>query len=225
MNNAIVRIPFPANEPQFTYAPGTREKQLLKAELERLKNDRIEIPLIIGGREVRTGNLGKVVLPHDHKHVLATCHQAGEKEIRMAIEASLAAKKEWNALRWEERAAIFLKAAELLSGKYRFLLNAATMLSASKNAYQAEIDSACELIDFLRFNVYYAQQIYAEQPLHSDKGIWNMLQHRPLEGFVFAVTPFNFTAIGATCPPLRPSWATRWYGSRPPPASMPPTSS
>lgn len=200
LNNAIVKIPVPVNEAQLTYAPGSEDKRGLKAELKRLKSQKIEIPLLIGGREVRTGKLAPVVQPHDHRHVLADYHQAGADQVREAIAAALEARKGWAAMRWEERCAIFLKAADLLAGKYRFLLNGATMLSASKSAYQAEIDSACELIDFLRFNCAYAQQIYAEQPLYSPRGTWNMLQHRPLEGFVFAVTPFNFTAIGGNLP-------------------------
>ncbi len=200
LNNAIVRIPTPVNEPQLTYAPGTDERRALKAKLEKMKAERLEIPLLIGGREVKTGKLAKVVQPHDHQHVLADCHQAGKEEVQQAITAALDARHQWAAMRWEERCAIFLKAADLLAGKYRFVLNGATMLSASKNAYQAEIDSACELIDFLRFNCYFAQEIYTQQPLYSPRGLWNMLQHRPLEGFVFAVTPFNFTAIGGNLP-------------------------
>jgi 1-pyrroline-5-carboxylate dehydrogenase len=163
--------------------------------LTQLANVRVEIPLIIGGSEVKTGNLGRVVMPHNHRHKLADYHQADEKQVQMAIQSAMDARGRWQALRWEERAAIFLKAAELISGKYRFQLNAASMLSTSKNAYQAEIDAACELIDFLRFNVYFAQMIYSEQPLYSSKGTWNFTQYRPLEGFVLAVTPFNFTAI------------------------------
>ena len=200
LNNAIVRIPTPVNEPQLTYAPGTDERRALKAQLEKMKAERLEIPLLIGGREVKTGKLAKVVQPHDHQHVLADCHQAGAEEVQQAITAALEARHQWAAMRWEERCAIFLKAADLLAGKYRFVLNGATMLSASKNAYQAEIDAACELIDFLRFNCYFAQEIYTQQPLCSPRGLWNMLQHRPLEGFVFAVTPFNFTAIGGNLP-------------------------
>jgi len=199
-NNAFVSVPFPQNEPQFSYAPVTKERELLKKAIKDLKSQVIEIPLIIGGKEIRTGNKGKVVCPHDHNHILAEYHKAGEKEVLLAIEESQKAWKEWQKLRYEERISIFLKAADLLSTKYRYLLNAATMLSISKNAYQAEIDSACELIDFWRFNSYYAQQIYKEQPLHSPKGTWNYTQQRPLEGFIFAVTPFNFTAIGGNLP-------------------------
>ncbi|MCX8084106.1 MAG: L-glutamate gamma-semialdehyde dehydrogenase [Calditerrivibrio sp.] len=199
-NNSVVSVPFPQNEPQYSYAPGTKERELLKSALKELKSQVIDIPLIIGGKEIRTGNIGKVVCPHNHSHVLAEYHKAGEKEVLLAIEESQKAWKEWQKMRYEERISIFLKAADLLSTKYRYILNAATMLSISKNAYQAEIDSACELIDFWRFNSYYAQQIYKEQPLHSPKGTWNYTQQRPLEGFIFAVTPFNFTAIGGNLP-------------------------
>ena len=205
LNNAIFKVPMPFNEPVYEFAPGSTERAKLKAALDDIVGKEIEIPLIIGGKEVRTGNLGKVVMPHDHQHVLAKYHQAGEREIEQAIEAAMAAKPAWAALRWEERAAIFLKAADLLSGKYRFVMNALSMLSTSKSAYQAEIDSTCELIDFLRFNVHFAQQVYSDQPLYSPKGIWNSVQQRPLEGFVFAVAPFNFTAIAgnlATAPAI-----------------------
>lgn len=205
LNNAILKVPTPVNEPVYSYAPGTPERDLLKAAIDEITNKKVEIPLIIGGKEVRTGKLGKVVMPHDHQHVLGEYHQAGEKEINMAIDAAMAAKEDWANLRWEERAAIFLKAAELLSGKYRYIMNAISMLSTSKTAYQAEIDAACELIDFLRFNVYYAQQVYTDQPMYSSKGLWNFVQQRPLEGFVFAVAPFNFTAIAgnlATAPAI-----------------------
>lgn len=199
VNNSVVKVPKPKNEPILDYAPSSKERRLLEEELEKMAARTLEIPIIIGGKEITTGNLGKVVMPHNHQHVLATYHKAGETEIRQAIEAAVAAQKEWQALRWEERCAIFLKAAELLSQKYRYLINAGSMLSTSKNAFQAEIDAACELIDFLRFNVYYAQQIYEQQP-DSAPGVWNYVQHRPLEGFVFAVTPFNFTAIAGNLP-------------------------
>jgi len=205
LNNAILKVPTPANEPINSYAPGTPERDLLKAAIADIAAKKVEIPLIIGGKEVRTGKMGKVIMPHDHQHVLGEYHIAGEKEINMAIEAAMAAKADWAALRWEERAAIFLKAAELLAGKYRYVMNAISMLSTSKSAYQAEIDAACELIDFLRFNVYYAQQVYTDQPLYSSKGVWNFVQQRPLEGFIFAVAPFNFTAIAgnlATSPAI-----------------------
>lgn len=200
LNNAIVKLPVPSNEPVYSYAPGTPERAKLQAALAELAAKKIEIPLIIGGKEVRTGKTAQVVMPHNHQHVLAEVHLAGEAEIQQAIEAAMAAKPVWAALRWEERAAIFLKAAELLSGKYRYQMNAASMLSTSKSAFQAEIDAACELIDFLRFNVWYAQQIYSDQPPISPKGVWNFVQQRPLEGFVLAVTPFNFTAIAGNLP-------------------------
>ena len=205
LNNAIFKIPTPINEPIYDYAPGSPERAQLKAALDEISGKKIDIPLIIGGKEIRTGKLGQVVMPHDHGHVLADYHQAGEEEIRMAIEAAMAAKEGWATMRWEERAGIFLKAAELLSGKYRYVMNALSMLSTSKSAFQAEIDAACELIDFLRFNVYFAQQVYSDQPLYSPKGVWNSVQQRPLEGFVFAVAPFNFTAIAgnlATAPAI-----------------------
>ena len=195
LNNAVIQIPFPKNEPQFSYAPDSDARHNLKTALNDLQKTTIEIPLIIGGQEVKTGRMGKVVMPHNHQHVLAEYHMGGEREIKMAINAALEARKTWQALRWEERSAIFLKAAELLASKYRFKVNAAAMLSTNKNAYQAEIDAACELIDFLRFNVYYAQKIYEDQPLVSPRGIWNYVQYRPLEGFVLAIAPFNFTAI------------------------------
>jgi 1-pyrroline-5-carboxylate dehydrogenase len=205
LNNAIFKVPVPFNEPVYEYAPGSPERSQLKAALDDIAGKKIDIPLIIGGREIRTGKLGQVVMPHDHQHVLAEYHQAGEKEIALAIETAMAAKAEWAELRWEERAGIFLKAADLLSGKYRFVMNAVSMLSTSKSPYQAEIDATCELIDFLRFNVHFAQQIYSDQPLYSPKGVWNSVQQRPLEGFVFAVAPFNFTAIAgnlATAPAI-----------------------
>jgi 1-pyrroline-5-carboxylate dehydrogenase len=195
----------PFNQPVLDYAPGSPERAKLKAALDDIAAKRIEIPLIIGGKEVRTGNLGQAVMPHDHQHVLADYHQAGEAEIAQAIEAAMAAKEEWATLRWEERAGIFLKAADLLAGKYRYVMNALSMLTVSKSAYQAEIDATCELIDFLRFNVYFAQQVYSDQPLYSSNGVWNSVQQRPLEGFVFAVAPFNFTAIAgnlATAPAI-----------------------
>ena len=204
-NNAIFKVPMPFNEPVYEYAPGSPERAKLKAALDDIASKKIDIPLIIGGKEVRTGQLGQVVMPHDHQHLLAEYHQAGDKEIEQAIDAAMAAKQEWATLRWEERAGIFLKAADLLSGKYRFMMNALSMLSTSKSPYQAEIDATCELIDFLRFNVFFAQQVYTDQPLYSSKGVWNSVQQRPLEGFVFAVAPFNFTAIAgnlATAPAI-----------------------
>lgn len=199
MNNAVLQVPKPVNEPVYDYAPGSPERAAMKEALSEMAGKQIEIPVIIDGKEIQTGNIGKVVMPHDHGHVLATYHKAGREEVRMAIDSAVGAQKMWQSFRWEERCAIFLKAAELLSVKYRYMINAGSMLSTSKNVYQAEIDAACELIDFLRFNVHYAQQIYREQPT-SSKGIWNYAQYRPLEGFVFAVTPFNFTAIAGNLP-------------------------
>jgi 1-pyrroline-5-carboxylate dehydrogenase len=195
LNNGIIRVPEPINEPQLEYAVGSQARRRLKAALDELAAKQVEIPLIIGGQEIKTGDLGQVVMPHLHRHKLADYHLAGKKEAQTAIDAAMEAKATWQRLRWEERAAIFLKAADLIAGKYRFTINAASMLSTSKNAFQAEIDAACELIDFLRFNVFFAQSIYAEQPLLSSRGTWNYTQYRPLEGFVLAVAPFNFTAI------------------------------
>jgi len=199
MNNAVIDTPKPVNEPINSYAPGTPERTKLKEALAEAAGKQLEIPLIIGGKPVKTGNLGQAVMPHDHRHVLAVYHQAGPAEVKLAIEAALSAQPLWRSFRWEERAAIFLKAAELLATKYRYVMNAGSMLAGGKTAFQAEIDAVCELVDFLRFNVRYAQQIYATQP-ESSAGVWNFVQYRPLEGFVFAVTPFNFTAIAGNLP-------------------------
>ncbi len=201
MSNAIFNIPLPPNDPISSFKPGSKEKESLKARMEELKNQQIEIPIIIGGKEIKTGKTGKCVIPHDHKKVIGVYHKAGEKEVNMAIKAALDAREAWAAMPWHERAAIFLKAGDLLTTPYwRNTLNAATMLGQSKNAFQAEIDAACELVDFFRFNAYYAMQIYKEQPLHSPNGIWNRLEYRPLEGFVFAISPFNFTSIAGNLP-------------------------
>ncbi|HEU4880920.1 MAG TPA: L-glutamate gamma-semialdehyde dehydrogenase [Longimicrobium sp.] len=197
--NSVPRVPAPINEPVLSYAPGTPERALLKETYARMHGEEIEIPLIIGGREVRTGNIDVQVSPHEHKHVLARYHKAGAAEVRQAIDAAMKAWKDWSHWPWEDRLAVFQRAAELLTTRYRPILNAATMLGQGKTAHQAEIDSACELIDFLRFNTHFAQQLYAEQPF-SGPGMWNRLDHRPLEGFVYAVTPFNFTAIGGNLP-------------------------
>lgn len=196
MNNAIFQFPLPENEPVKTYMPGSPERAALEAELERQSSTVIDIPLIIGGKEIRTGNVGTVVMPHDHKHVLATYHKAGEKEVQMAVEAAMAAHKEWSETPWTVRASVMLKIAELLAGKYRAVINAATMLGQSKNIYQAEIDSACELIDFLRYNAAYAGRIYGTQPKSAPNQI-NSVEYRALEGFVLAVSPFNFTSIAS----------------------------
>ncbi len=197
--NGIVRIPTPVNEPVRAYAPGSPEKKSLKKRLDQMLGETIDIPLIIGGKEVRSGKTAKAVCPFDHEHVLATYHQAGPDEVRQAIEASQKAWKTWSEMPWEDRAAIFLKAAELLAGPWRDTINAATMLNQAKTVHQAEIDSACELIDFLRYNPYYMQFIYEQQPMSSPQ-VWNYVEYRALEGFVFAVTPFNFTSIAGNLP-------------------------
>jgi 1-pyrroline-5-carboxylate dehydrogenase len=196
MNNAIYNFREPKNEPVLLYKPGSEERALLEEELKVQKNQVIDIPVIIGGKEIRTGKTGKVVMPSDHHHVLATYHLATEKEVTMAINAALDAKCEWMTLSWMERAAIMAKAAELISKRYRYRINAATMLGQGKNVMQAEIDSACEVIDYLRFNIYFASLIYREQPISESENI-NRLEYRPLEGFVYTVTPFNFTAIAS----------------------------
>ncbi|RRD77455.1 L-glutamate gamma-semialdehyde dehydrogenase [Tannerella forsythia] len=196
MDNAIFRFPNPGNEPVKTYAPGTSEKTALKAALKQLSTEEWDIPLIIGGKEVRTGDTGKVVMPHDHRHVLATYHKAGEKEVQMAVDAAMKAHREWSELPWVERASVMLRVAELFTTKYRYLLNASVMLGQSKNPFQAEIDAPCELIDFLRYSAFYAGQVYAGQP-YSDAGILNRMEYRALEGFVFSLTPFNFTSIAS----------------------------
>lgn len=196
MPNAKFSIPFPQNDPIRSYLPGSPERESLKKRLEELKGQTIEIPLIIGGKEIKTGKIAKSVLPHDHKTVIANYHQAEEKEVNMAIDAAMEAHKTWSVMDWADRLAIFLKAADLLTTPFwRDTMNAATMLGQSKTVFQAEIDSACELCDFLRFNPYYAMKIYEEQPLHSPNGTWNRVEYRPLEGFIFAVAPFNFTSI------------------------------
>jgi len=200
MADAIVNVPVPENEPVLSYAPGSGEKKALKAELRRLAGQQLDIPLIIGGEEVRTGNLGKCVCPHDHKHVLGTYHQAGSVEVKAAIKAAQKAKAEWAAMPWQQRASIILKAAELLAGPWRATINAATMLGQSKTPFQSEIDAVCELADFWRFNVSYYEGILADQPPYSPTGIWNYVEQRPLDGFVFAVTPFNFTSIAGNLP-------------------------
>jgi len=196
MNNAAVYFERPSNEKTLNYSPGSRERKLLSAELDRISANTEEIPLIIGGKEVRTGKMGKVVMPHNHQHVLANYHMAGEAEVQMAIDAAKKAHAGWESISWVERVSISLKAAELLATTYRPLINAATMLGQGKSVYQAEIDAACETIDFLRFNARFTSEIYGDQP-HSSPGIINRFEYRPLEGFVFTVTPFNFTAIAS----------------------------
>jgi len=197
--SGMLRVPRATNEPVLDYVPGSPEKTELKAKLAEMANEVVDIPLIIGGEEIRTGNTAQVVMPHDHGHVLANYHKAGPEEIQKAIEASQEAHKEWAAFPWDDRAAIFLRAAELLSTTWRSTINASTMLGQSKTAHQAEIDSAAELIDFFRFNAHFAQELYEEQPI-SSKGIWNWSEYRPLEGFIYAITPFNFTSIAGNLP-------------------------
>lgn len=199
MANAYFEIREPENEPVYSYAPGTPEREQLKEELQRLKSQHVEIPAVIGGQEVKTGRTADVVIPHDHQHSLATLHLCGKKEVDMAIESALEARKEWAGMPWEHRVSIFKKAADLLSGPWRYTMNAATMLGQSKTAYQSEIDAIAELADFFRFNAYYLTEIYKEQP-YSPEGMWNRLEYRPLEGFVFAVTPFNFSSIAVNLP-------------------------
>lgn len=199
MPKGFFHVPYPKNEPVLSYAPGTKERTALKKALEEARSQELDIPMYIGAEEVRSGNKKKLSPPHDHKHVLGYFHEGDKGHVEQAIDAALAAKELWTNLGWEHRASIFLKAADLLAGPYRYKINAATMLGQSKSPYQAEIDSACELIDFLRYNVYFMTQIYNDQP-ESSPGIWNRMEYRPLEGFTFALTPFNFTAIAGNLP-------------------------
>jgi 1-pyrroline-5-carboxylate dehydrogenase len=192
-------VPRPTNEKLLGYLPGSKEREELKTKLLELKSRKLEIPLIIGGKEIRNGRLGKSIMPHNHRHILAEYHMAGAEEIRKAVDSALEARATWAQTPWYDRIAIFLKAAELLAGPYRITMNAAAMLNLSKNVFQAEIDSAAELVDFLRFNAHYAQEIYKTQ-VASGAGEWNMIEYRPLEGFVFAVTPFNFVSIMGNLP-------------------------
>jgi 1-pyrroline-5-carboxylate dehydrogenase len=194
--HGIFRPPAPVNEPVYSYAPGSPERRELTHRLEAMEGEAIEIPCVIGGEDIRSGNTFDAVMPHRKQHVLARVHQAGADDIGRAIEAAAEAWHDWSRTPWEERAAVFLRAAELLAGPWRATLNAATMLNQSKTSHQAEIDAACEVIDFWRFNVEFMTRIYEEQPI-SSAGVWNRMEYRPLEGFVFAVSPFNFTAIGA----------------------------
>ena len=196
MNNSIINFPLPANEPVKAYMEGSPERVALEKELERQSKMVVEIPIIIGGKEIRTGDMGEVTCPHDHKHVIARYHKVDKKEVEMAVEAAMKAWKQWSRTPWTTRAAIVMKMAELLATKYRPIMNAATMLGQSKNFYQAEIDSACETIDFFRYNVHYASKIYAMQPKDGN-GQLNHTEYRPLEGFILAVTPFNFTSIAS----------------------------
>lgn len=197
--NGFFKVPTPKNEPVLSYAPGSKERALLKKALEEARAQVLDIPMYIGAEEVRTESRKPLSPPHDHKHILGYFHEGDKSHVEQAINAALGAKELWANLDWEYRASIFLKAAELLAGPYRYKMNAATMLGQSKNAFQAEIDSACELIDFLRYNVHYMSEIYSDQP-DSAAGIWNRMEYRPLEGFTFALTPFNFTAIAGNLP-------------------------
>ncbi|HEY0482538.1 MAG TPA: aldehyde dehydrogenase family protein, partial [Kofleriaceae bacterium] len=199
MNDAIVTAPSAVNEPVLGYAPGSPERAKLQAALADIEREVIEIPCVVGGQRVLTGKIREVVMPHRHKHVVARFHAATEDVAERAILAALDARREWSAMPWEARAAVLLRAAELLATSWRFRMNAATMHGQSKTAHQAEIDAACELCDFLRFNVAYMTRIYAEQP-ESGPGTWNRMEYRPLEGFVLAVTPFNFTSIAGNLP-------------------------
>ncbi|WP_276389802.1 L-glutamate gamma-semialdehyde dehydrogenase [Eudoraea chungangensis] len=199
MNKGFFEVPMAINEPIKSYAPGSPERDEVLEQYKEFYNGSLEVPLYIGNREVKTGNTSTMAPPHDHQHIVGHYHLASEKEVTAAIKNALEAKEKWETMAWEQRAAIFLKAAELIAGPYRAKINAATMLAQSKTIHQAEIDAACELIDFLRFNVSYMAQIYAEQP-DSAEGIWNRVEYRPLEGFVYAITPFNFTAIAGNLP-------------------------
>ena len=199
MSKGFFHVPVPKNEPVYSYAPGSKERAALKKALETARSQELDIPMYIGGEEVRSDVKKRLAPPHDHQHTLGYYHAGDKLHVEQAIDAALAAKPLWAELSWEHRASIFLKAADLMAGPYRYTINAATMLGQSKSAYQAEIDSACELIDFLRFNVHFMSQIYNEQP-ESSPGVWNRIEYRPLEGFTFALTPFNFTAIAGNLP-------------------------
>ena len=199
MNNNLPKVPVAYNEPIKSYAPGTPERASLKAMLAKMKSEVIDVPMVIAGQRVKSDNRLEINPPHDHKHVLGYYYKSDAEHVKMAIDAALKASKAWVELPWQERAAIFLKAADLISGPYRDVINAATMLGQSKTCFQAEIDSACEMADFFRFNVEYMTEIYTKQP-SSDNAIWNRLQYRPLEGFVYALTPFNFTSIAGNLP-------------------------
>jgi len=196
MSKGMYQVPIAVNEPILNYAPGSKEKKELKAMLAELKSKVLDIPMFIGGKEVRTEDKREIRPPHEHKHLLGYFYQGGKEHMDMAIDAALAARKNWQALPWYHRASIFLKAADLIAGPYRAKINATSMLGQSKNVYQAEIDAACEMADFFRFNVQFMYEIYGQQPIN-DKGIWNRMEMRPLEGFIYALTPFNFTSIAA----------------------------
>ena len=200
MQNAKAIVSKPINEPVLSYAPGSKEREFLKQKIRELKSQKIEIPIIIDGKEIKTGDVGEITMPHNHKHILGYYHKASDKEIKLAIDSAMNAWQSWSKMPWEERAAIFKKIASILQRHNDQTLNASTMLSQSKNAYQAEIDASCEMIDFLNFNCWYAQELYSQQPTYSPDGMWNRIEHRPLEGFIFAVTPFNFTSIAGNLP-------------------------
>jgi len=199
MSNAHFKIQEPVNEPYLQYSPGSSEREVLKEVLKEQKSTQIEIPAIINGKEVKTDRTADVVMPHNHSHKLGTVYYCGEKEVKQAIEGALEARKKWAAMQWQDRVSIFLKAADIITGPKRFEMNAATMLAQSKTPQQSEIEAVGELADFFRFNAWYIKRMYEDQP-HSPDGMWNRTEYRPLEGFVFAVTPFNFTAIAANLP-------------------------
>jgi 1-pyrroline-5-carboxylate dehydrogenase len=211
-----IQVPVPVNEPVRDYAPGTPERAALKGKLAEMSSQQIELPLLIGGEEVWTGKTYKATVPHDRKRVLATWHMAGAEEAKQAVRSSRRAWREWSEWPWQDRASVLLKAADLLAGPYRDTINAATMLCQSKTAHQSEIDGACELIDFFRFNVLFAEQLYADQPMSAD-GMWNRMEYRPLEGFIYAITPFNFTSIAGNLPtaPALMGNTVLWKPSRP----------
>lgn len=200
MSTGFYKVPTPTNEPVYDYAPGTPEREALQATLKAMKEQPVEVPLYIGSEQITTGNKKRLSSPHNHQFTLGHYHEGDASHVQQAIDSALNVKESWENMPWEQRASIFLKAAELISGPYRYQMNAATMLGQSKTAHQSEIDAVCELIDFLRFNVYYMTEVYEQQPPISSKGLWNRLEHRPLEGFILAITPFNFTAISGNLP-------------------------
>ena len=199
MSTGLFKVPVPRNEPVLTYAPGTREREELLEAISQSRSQEVDAPMYIGGQEVRTDKKIRMSPPHDHGHTLGYFHRGDASHVEQAINAALGAREMWASMEWEQRASIFLKAADLIAGPYRAKMNAATMLGQSKSPFQSEIDAVCELADFLRYNVQYMTEIYSEQP-ESSPGIWNRLEHRPLEGFVFALTPFNFTSIAGNLP-------------------------
>ncbi|MEK6476254.1 L-glutamate gamma-semialdehyde dehydrogenase [Catalinimonas sp. 4WD22] len=200
MSTGFYKVPTPTNEPVYDYAPGTPEREALQATLKAMKEQPVEVPLYIGSEQITTGNKKRLSSPHNHQFTLGHYHEGDASHVKQAIDSALNVKESWENMPWEQRASIFLKAAELISGPYRYQMNAATMLGQSKTAHQSEIDAVCELIDFLRFNVHYMTEVYEQQPPISSKGLWNRLEHRPLEGFILAITPFNFTAISGNLP-------------------------